>query len=292
MPRKCPKCSGLLCSEEPHVYRCVNCGHRAYPHVAAPLPANKPPAALRQPTPSPLRKGLKIAQTVDASLFQATIALDSLGKPFTITFPPGESKLFPHGVKVPVFSYRVRPSQKSHPEDFKTRWGKIADILSHYPEAIRLNVGPLLVACHSGTKQSVHLYDLYINEYLRLIAREELRARKLKEAITQKSLFCVPKSLSIYCEDIEEQLATAKRIVEGARQSLAPARKFFLNKRSPSLLLIKKSLFEAFKSVDQVSATKAGKLVSELLSLADPDLSPSPNAIRVGHAQGRSRQNS
>jgi len=132
--------------------------------------------------------------------------------------------------------------------------------------------------------------DLQIEQFLNTITQEQQRLDTLRKAASQPSLFPfhLNDPLLRYCDTVQEQLGSARAVVMEARTHLEPAKKFFLNQRSPTRQEAKRALLKQLMGLRSIDKKKAAKLVSTLLTLADPKRPATAEALRqLGYARYR-----
>jgi hypothetical protein len=175
-------------------------------------------------------------------------------------------------------------------DEVLARWVKIKEAIAPYPNQTRRIVWRLLRKCDSRMREGTECCDLQIEQFLNTITQEQQRLDTLRKAASQSTLFrfSLHDSLLRYCDSVQEQLDRARVAVKEARTRLEPAKKFFLNQRSPTRREAKKVLLTMYIKRPSIDKKKAAKLVSTLLNLADPKRPTTPGAIRqLGHARYR-----
>ena len=166
--------------------------------------------------------------------------------------------------------------------DHLQRWEQILGIVARWPAKIRKPTLSILFGCDSHLREATNCCDIQIRLFLDLIEREQRRIDTLRAAVQQPSLFpfSLTESLLRFCDSVQKYLNQALPVVKKARETLEPAKAFFLNPRSRTRPEAKRDLLEQIRKLRHCDKKEASTLVANLLNLADPQRRVSSEAIR------------
>ena len=285
-PTQCPKCCGLLAYD--YEIHCLNCGYRRYEAPKNPThckPAKKKSSTNPRTSPSSSSLNDTVILTGKSGLRAAYDALSQLEAPFIRKI---EDRGLLGMTPLPCFFFDREYTEATKgifgkkKDTALDRWVKIKEAILHFPLQTRTTIWRLLRQCDSQTREGTKYCDVQIETFLNTITQERQRLDTLRKAESQSTLFpfSLHDSLLRYCDAVQEQLDRARVAVKEARTSLEPAKKFFLNQRSPTRREAKKMLLAMCMKRPSIDKKKAAKLVSTLLNLADPKRPTTPGAIR------------
>lgn len=182
---------------------------------------------------------------------------------------------------VPVFAFRMTNHWEEHSSDgFMSRWNQIEARLHDLPlltKSDRLSLLRILKACDARLRIATQQAQETIRNYQKIIQQEEAN---LHARFNQDTLF--PLSRTPADTHIKEQVTTAACIIQSAKKSLAPCVAVYLNRgRGSRRITLKLWLCHILSK--HMNPTAVSKLVSELLTLADPRRPAAREAIRQAH---------